>query len=359
MQFLNIILLILLWINMAIPIKRSRGEGLNSIYSSNTLGAGDIWLYTQTKLMLSRGLAFHPGIGGAIGLADFLSVGGSVNPYDPEVKNIGNTVVQLKLTYPNNKKLRLFGVGLLNHIILPTRQGSNTQGGVAEYVPRLKLSALFDIDWMARYNKVPFKFYLNLGNVDDDIFLNEFDQLNISGAIEYKGYFWSCGGLFSFGTYDSIGFSKFPTEYTRIHVGGLVRIRIPILGADLLAEIGKFLSNTVDQSEYYLTLRGSLPLYYLDTDAEAVRTFLYIENRGKKKKIITEEEKMKAAIEESKKLGSEVDLFSQPVSKGNVLSSPVILDEEDLVYQKQMDLIKQQRKEFDVEMKKLEELLEE
>jgi hypothetical protein len=192
-------------------MKRERGESFYRCISSNTIGPGNIWL-TLTSVghvwddipLNNRSEGFwvsnvraFPETRISAGLFDFATA-----TIDSRI--IANGMVipgwvagDLKLTWPNNKNLRLLGFGLDARYLYNFINSAPTLGGYIGFMPEGYVAKggvfegkfLFDADLISKITLLPIRCLLNLGVrlPLEKIYADHYQFLGDAGIV-YSGY---------------------------------------------------------------------------------------------------------------------------------------------------------------------------
>lgn len=228
---------------LAIPVfgqsemKRERGESYYRCISSNTMGSGNIWLsltsvghvWDDVPLSQNRSEGFwvsniraFPEAKVSGGMFDFamLSV---------ESRLVANGFVipgwvssDLKLTWPNNKSLRLFGFGLDAKYLYNFVNSAPTLGGYIGFMPEGYVAKggvfegrlLFDADLISKITVLPLRFLLNLGFRQPlkAIYAKNYQFLCDAGIV-FNGYDYDFFAAYSIEAFNNIfGPRKFTQE---------------------------------------------------------------------------------------------------------------------------------------------------
>jgi len=109
-------------------IKRSRAESIPELTASNTVGYGDVWLQSALSVISRKqsGAFFEPYQAIGLGLSQNLSLWGGAVPFEGGIKHvIGKADAHIKVTWPNNDNLRLFGFGAQGDLVLSTEMDTS------------------------------------------------------------------------------------------------------------------------------------------------------------------------------------------------------------------------------------------
>jgi hypothetical protein len=273
-------------------IKRGRNEGTISIPASNVMGSGNIDIITGTSTRYSRdGFVFEPVIAGQIGIADIMQINGQFTPYSK--KSIGPVEAHLQITTPGNESLRFIGVAVRADLILSNTQdtfSTTSQTDKPEYNPYLFPSVIIDADWLSLWPRLPIKTYLSAGMVDNIELLSRYSQLYVKTALEIKLYRNSVyiaggGGFYKEKQTKTAAEDKsYIQNYFWIEPGARYRLwnKISIVGEIKLAVSQKVKNITPLNPEVFNTsLRIEIPLFFRETNTEAIRTLIFMKSRKK------------------------------------------------------------------------------
>ncbi|MCU0608808.1 MAG: hypothetical protein MUF22_03445 [Chitinispirillaceae bacterium] len=171
-------------------MKRNRGESFYRLLSSNTEGTGNLWLsFTavghvwddkpvsagpsadrHTGFWMSSFRAF-PEVRAQYGLSEWAMATIESRPITWAAKMPGTISGDVKLTWPNNKKLRFLGYGLDLKYIQSFTHSTPTLGGYLGFMPEgyvtlgsiFETKFLFDVDLLPKITSLPLRGMLNLG----------------------------------------------------------------------------------------------------------------------------------------------------------------------------------------------------
>ena len=194
-------------------MKRNRGESYYRCLTSNTAGSGNLWLSlsgighvwddspTKSDLpkegfWMSNFRAF-PETRIQAGLLDFAMVSVEARPLSWHFAVPGWASGDLKLTWPNNKNLRLWGFGLDCKYLYNFINTTPTLGGYIGFMPEgyvalgsvIETKLLCDVDLISKITVLPLRIVLNLGirNPLDSALSNNYQFLGDVGLV-YSGY---------------------------------------------------------------------------------------------------------------------------------------------------------------------------
>jgi hypothetical protein len=332
-------------------MKRERGESYYRCISSNTPGHGNIWL-TLTGVghvwddvpLRNRSEGFwvsnarvFPEARVSAGLFDFamLSIesriiaNGFVTP--------GWVSADCKVTWPNNKNLRLLGFGLDAKYLNNRLNSAPSLGGYIGFMPEGYVAKggvfegrfLFDIDLISKSTALPLRGLLNLGFRQplDELYADNYQFLGDAG-IAYSGYDYDFFIAYSIEAFNNFSGPKTFTQGTKkflvwfsenpmyLVLGGNVRYKNGIIlsfSAPLLTsvnveskmsreDLSHLNRNRSDLFPYEVShgirdpfdpwfvkwkIVGSIsfPLRYAMTGAEMMRNFLLLKNTNRQNRI--------------------------------------------------------------------------
>ena len=351
---------VLLLISLFLPrasdaeIKRSRAEGLVEVRASNTEGFSNIWVNTDLSVKkVDDQVYFEPTVGGTIGIASLMHLNGKMGL--PKGRTLGTTELHAQLTLPGNDNLRFIGFGASGDLLLTTIE--DTAKKEPDFKPYLGFTAMLDIDAIKVLPWLPLKLYANITNLDDENLLLYFNAINLRGGLEYKGErhsVFASGriGLYqeneravknggAGGSYSNSLISVYPG--VRYRIGN--RMSVVARGELLIASVGN--SKFLPKQMFGFSVLWEMPLYFKDTNAEAIRTLIFVD---RKKKSIGKSAQDKVAS------GKNREILPGTALSVNSDTTTVRLLEDDF-YQRKEDLKKHREKALE-EMKKIEEMLE-
>jgi hypothetical protein len=339
-------------------VKRGRNEGTLAIGPSNVIGNGNITAYADiTSGYSTQAIRFDPAIGGTIGAGGIIQLSGQVIPLG--TKGMGPMEAHLQITYPGNDLMRFFGLAINGDLFLSTSVDTISPSANADrpdYMPSLMPSLVMDADWLSLNKRLPLKTYLYAGMADNPQLLYRYNQIALKAGIEWKMYQHSIfvdGGCGLYKeTANKLTRNVADTRYEQycgwIQPGGRYRLlnRFSILGGVRMALYKKQKAAfPLEPDLFAVSLRLEAPLYYRETNTEAIRTLVFVEQ---------EKEKKQAA--DSAMARTEGDYFSTTF-KLNIPGDKGAAETFDYAKEKQ-DLIKE-REEIQEKMDEIEKILEE
>jgi hypothetical protein len=297
---------------------RSRAEGLPGVQASNTVGLGDIWvtggLSSQFRIRpvlgerladlvdssyrddfralygpgnkLQRDLRMVPVVGGTIGLANFLHLDLSSIPWDGE--KLGASTARLKLTTPGNDNLRTFGLGVSLNATLSTEEDIYSRGETTPgFDPLLYFTVMADLDLVKSMERHPIKAYLNYSNLDDHTLARAYDQHQFVLALERKGARRSWHVRMAAALYKPLPtkFSPNPAD-AWLPAGFELGLGYRAAISDRITMAGELSLDPFHPIRFYdkevgkpprLQVEVSAPLFYTETQAEAIRSLIFNE----------------------------------------------------------------------------------
>lgn len=339
-------------------VKRGRNEATLSMPASNVMGSGNITAYGGFEGGYNReALSLIPAVGARIGI-------GGIMQFDAQsafsgFREIGPMAAHLQMTIPGNDRLRLFGAALIGDLYLSTAQDTislTADETKPEYSPFLRATFVADIDWLALYKSFPLKTYLSVGLVDDAQMLYRYNQIAAKLGLEWKmaqHSFFLDGGA---GLYrerpnklNRSGDTGFEQYYAWIQPGARYRIfdRFSLLGGTRITVYRELRDDSgLNPDLVRLTLGIEAPLYFRETNTEAIRTLVFSEQAEE------EEEKQLAQREKAqdREMSSEFQRTMEALGE----------DMDVLGYQgEDNEARRERREEIQEKMERIEEMLEE
>ena len=211
-------MLLLLCAGSVIPVigqsemKRERGESFYRCISSNTMGSGNVWLsltsvghvWDNVPLAQERTEGFwvsniraFPEARVSCGLFDFAMLSVDSRLITNNLVIPGWVSSDLKLTWPNNKNLRLFGFGLDAKYLHYFTNSTPSLGGYYGFLPEgyaalggsFEGKLLFDVDLISKITILPLRFLVNLGFRQplEAIYADHYQFLG-DAAVVFSGY---------------------------------------------------------------------------------------------------------------------------------------------------------------------------
>jgi len=305
-----------IWQNNPAKEKRSRSEGIPGISASNTLGTGNIWFGAGTKMFMQtigvqkdlsnfsgndsnssveKDFIVVPHINGTIGLTGFVQIEINSIPYDG--KKIGLTMASLKLTIPGKDNLRYFGLaGKLNVALATEENVFTTLEETPAFDPILTFTGIADVDFIKKHPSLPLKLYFNYSNHDNFKLHNIYQQHHAGIALEYKdnngSLYLRTGAAFYKEKKTIPNPSPDPDFRSPLFDMGLgIKKRfkegIPfVLSADInfdpVSPLG-FLDSELHKP-FQIDLTIKIPVFYKETNTEALRSLIYSEQLRLKNK---------------------------------------------------------------------------
>ncbi|MBF0432288.1 MAG: hypothetical protein HQK83_13470 [Fibrobacteria bacterium] len=305
---------------------RSRSESIFGMFATNTVGLGNIFIsggfqtYFQTSVIApevidslvhssltdelhnlvgnddsfsKRDYYLTPYVNAVVGLTSFMHLEVSSIPWNGQ--KIGVTSAVLKMTLPGNDNLRVIGFAGTANVTLSTEENVvNSQKETPSFDPVISFSVLADADLIKWYPAFPAKLYLNYANFDDVRFHNYYNQHKVSVGFEYKGekesYYLKSGLAVYLEKSEELSATVNLDGSTGItHFGGGYRKRFVGIHPftinvdfefDLLSPFG-FLDDVLHKSPL-LSFNIQTPVFYKETNTEALRSLMYAEQARKR-----------------------------------------------------------------------------
>jgi hypothetical protein len=357
---INIILFIsvtvaLVHCGFAQTVKRGRNEGTMFIPASNVMGNGNITAYVDIGGFLSpEKFEANALVGASIGLAQILQFTAQTSFIN--FNRFGPTEAHLQATLPGNDKLRFFGIALSGDLFLSTSLDTITEGAdetKPEYNPYPLFSGIVDFDWLTRPKQLPLKTYITFNLADNAQLLFKYKQISLKTGIEWKFYqhslFVDAGlALYKDKHGNPLVKQGYDQKYAWISPGGRYRIRnrFSFLANFQITVYRDFEENGTFMPDIFsVKLKFEAPLFYRETDTEAIRTLVFME----KKKEVKQEDKFSENIEGEESV----------VNKFEKTMSDLAQEDETFDYTKEKDDLIKRREEVESLMEKIEQLLRE
>jgi hypothetical protein len=277
-------------------VKRGRDEGTSSIPGSNVMGNGNITAFVGGGASYSlEGFSPFPAVGAQVGITDIMELSGRFVPWTK--RGIGPIEAHLQITTPANDKLRFFGFALFADLFFSTLKDTQSQTNAKEkpeYNTYPSASLVADLDWLAFKKWLPLKTYLKIGLADNPDLLFKYDQIAASSAIEWKAYQHSLfvnAGIAAYkekASKNRPGDASYAQRYAWIEPGGRYRFfsRFSLIGSvkiSLYQDIKERDKSPLNPELFNVSLRVEAPVFFRETNAEAIRTLVFLEQRKEKK----------------------------------------------------------------------------
>jgi hypothetical protein len=340
--------------------RRDRGSDYYNCVSANTPGAGDVWVgvravghiwddptdasgnTTKRLLIFDRNMRAFPEVCGEVGIYDLAAFTVESRVLSWAYK-FGWLSAAAKLTWPNNKELRLHGPGLEIKYIYNSIETTPTLGGYVGFMPEgpvvkgstLQCKALYDLDFISVASWLPVKLSTNYGiRVPLRSDRTSWSQSLVSVAVAYAGLDVDVFVEYSFEGFVNnsvkpkifhqdartfeVAFSENPMYLTpggkfRYPNGITLYACVPLLlsvnqGSDMTYggnhqrlwddfpdEQARGITDPFDPwyVKWKVVAGITIPLRYTQTSAEMMRNFLLMKNRPQRKRIDIDE-KLKA-----------------------------------------------------------------
>lgn len=378
---------------------RSRAEGIPGMQASNTVGLGDIWvtggLGSQFRIRpvlgdrladlvdssyrddfralygpgnkLERDLRMVPVLGGTIGLAKFLHLELASVPWDGE--KLGASTARLKLTTPGNDNLRTFGLGVSLNATLSTEEDIYSRGETTPgFDPLLYITVMADLDLVKSLERHPVKAYLNYSNLDDYTLARAYDQHQFALGVERKDARKSWHVRVAATLYKPLP-TRFNPDPADAWLPAVFELGLGYRTAlsDRVTLAGELSLDPIHPIRFYdkevnkpprLQVEVSAPLFYTETQAEAIRSLIFNEReRQRLRRVAARSPGAKTAARDtagssaaSRLKLDELSLEGRKAAESKDLFQGVFDDEDQDVSEK--------RKQIRSQLKQIEELLE-
>lgn len=355
---LPITLLLLAFFSISVhsQIKREREESPPGIEASNTMGFSNIWLHGYTRFIYreNSGFSIEPYGKGGLGLSNNLSAwGGAVVLENGIKKLVGKADAHLKATLPYNDNLRFFGFGIQCDLILSSDQDTftiTTDSTRPAYTPRLGVTAIADFDIIKIVKKLPLKIFINFSTIEDDRLLPEWKQQSYRFAAEWKNEKSSYYAGTSLGIFAKRNPAKSNKSLnaTLLSLMGGAKLRpFDILALSATAKVSLPIEGNGDFIRYAFSIGAEVPLFFRETNAEAIRSMILMENS----------KPIKSAQQTVKRAPTTLEsLFTDNIDDNNAITSDTSTDNNELDEKER--IIRERRKNINEELKDIERLLE-
>jgi hypothetical protein len=347
--------LILACVLAAQTVKRGRNEGTVHIPASNVMGNGNITAYADLGAGLyDDRLEAGTRVGAAIGIAELLQF--TVQTSFINFNRLGPTEAHLQATLPGNDRLRFFGFGVRGDLYLSTSLDTISAGADAtkpEYNPYPLFSIIADLDFLARPKKTPIKSYLYVSLCDNPRFLFEYNQFAAKTGLELKMYQHSVfcdAGVALYKQKKGIPPAKtsYDQYYFWISPGARYRLknRFSIMGNLQLTLYPHINAQSSFKPErLQLVVKFEAPIAFRETDAEAIRTIVFMEKR-------------KDEIQASEKTGA-ISSENAIITKFEKTMADLNKEDETFDYTREENELIRRREAVEGVMEKIEKLLKE
>jgi hypothetical protein len=343
---------------IAKPVKRGRSEGTAMIPASNVVGNGNITAFVLTGGAIDRkALSGIASVGGQIGIGGImqLSAGASFINFS----ELGPVQAHLQMTPPGNDKLRFFGMALVGDLYLSTSIDTVTETSDSSrpfFNPHPLVSAIADLDWLARPKQIPLKTYLMLSLVDNPQILYRYNQLAVKAGAEWKAFrnsvFADAGVSLYMEKRNRInltGDDMYRQFYVWVKPGGRYRLgeRVSVIGSIGVTLFKHLRSNTaIEPGILSLSVNIEAPLWFRETNTEAIRTLVFMEQKDRKRKTADSLAMAKKPEKSSAATGG-IDLILEGMEDGS----------ETFDYSKEKEDLARRRMEIQDKMNEIEKIL--
>ncbi len=284
-------------------VARGRNEGTLSIPASNVVGNGNITAHTHVRAGYgANGPTLSPSVGGMIGIGGVLQAAGNFELFSLQSTGLGLLESHLQATIPGNDNFRFLGAALRADLYLSTALDTISATSDAEkpdYNPYLYPSIIVDFDFLAKWKQVPLKAYLFASMADNPQLLHQYRQVSLISGLEWKMFQHSVFADMGIGFYkekatrlNRIGDKTFQQYYAWVQPGGRYRLfrRFSLTGGFRFV-IRKKLK---EQSSLHpalaeFSVRLEAPVYFRETNTEAIRSLVFIEQSKEKSDVARSE----------------------------------------------------------------------
>ena len=294
-------------------VKRGRDEGTMNISASNVVGNGNITVFTGGYGSYGTiGTRIDPTVGLRIGISNIIQL--RAKTAFTNFAGLGTSEAHIQLTSPFNDRLRFFGVAFSGNLYLLTSVdtiSSSATAGKPEYNSFMTASGILDLDWLALFKTFPLKTYLAVSMADEPTLLFRYDQMAIKAGFEWKMYQNSWFADVGAGLYKEKRNGSFigDTTYAQRIMWFEPGIRYRLFGK--FSVLGSFRLPVYHDLKQHRSLPTSLlraavvleiPLIFKETNTEAIRTLVFMEQIKEKKK-----DNITRNIEQGKRVESGLD----------------------------------------------------
>lgn len=332
-------------------VRRGRNEGTINIPASNVAGNRNITLSGTLRGNVGKHSSMLKSmIAGKIGIADILQ--GYVSTSVVNFRKLGLTEVHGQFTLPNNDGLRFFGIALCGDLFLSTAMDTisgEAISGRPDFHFYFRPSLICDQDWIAIDKKKSFKTYQLLSMADDADLLFQYDQLSFKLGAEWKTYRNSYFVDASVGLYKEKKTSVFSGDksYKQQKIWLEPGVRLRLRNRFCLLSSIRFLllqrvkpERSLPPQYISMSLSFEAPVYFRETNTEAIRTLIFMGNAKDKEK-----DRITRSIEQGKPIKTDFETGFEELAP----------DESDIDQQKEA---LRKKEEIQNKMEEIEKLLE-
>jgi hypothetical protein len=344
----------------AATVQRGRNEALVTTRASNVLGNRNLAAYAATRSSLfEQRLSALLLAGGSIGVAEIVQLSGQASLVD--FREIGPLQAHLQITLPGNDRLRFFGLAVSGDLYLGTALDTlslNAQSDKPIYTPELLASVIVDLDWLALFKRVPLKTYLEVGLADEPQLLHRYAQLSVKAGLEWKMYQHSIFLETGAGLYrekrnrlNMTGDRRYEQMYVWLQPGARYRIRERV---SLLGAIGLTVASKQKDTDPFTprllkaALGVEMPIVFRETNAEAIRTLVFMEQF-----------KVQAEQMQEARARENAGPRSGLISEFDASLSELGQQGESFDYKQEQQKLRQRRREVQQKMEQIERMLSE
>lgn len=224
-----------------------------------------------------------------------------------------------------------------------------------EYNPSLLASAVIDCDWLALYERLPLKTFLRASLADNPQLLYKYNQVQCIGGAEWKLYRHSLFVEMTLALYrekahklnDFRADAGFEQQYLRIAPGFRYRVRnrFSLVGALTVTAWSRTKARAPLHPDIArLALRFEAPLLFRETNAEAVRSLVFMEQQRD-----TTRGDMARAMDAREGVLREYSHMLEGLQ----------LEDETFDYTRETEALRERREQIQKRMKEIEQLLKE
>lgn len=310
-------------LSTAQDVKRGRNEGTRNIPASNVAGNGNLTSSGTVRGSLGKpGSQLEASIACGFGIAEILQCDAKLSVVN--FKKLGMTESHFQLTLPGNNGLRFFGVALCGDLFLSTAMdtiSSEAASGKPDFHSYFRPSIICDQDWIAINRKIKLKTYESFSMADDPDLLFQYEQISIKIGAEWKTYQHSFFIDAAFGLYKEKrtnifgGDDDFKQQKIWIEPGARLRLakRFSVLTSLKCLLLQRVKNERPLPAEYLnLSVTFEAPLFYKETNTEAIRTLIFMDNEKDKTK-----DRITRNIEQRKSIKTDFEIGFEELAPDN------------------------------------------
>lgn len=340
-RFFILILLIFCFHCIAQDVKRGRNEGTCNIPASNVAGNGNIIAGTTIRANFGKpNSEVETSIYGGVGIAGIFQFNGNLSIIN--LREPGTVEAHCLITLPKNDGLRFFGAAVSADLYLSTALDTitgNATSGRPDFHSYLRFGLIMDQDWIALNKHSKLKTYQLISSVDDPNLLFQYEQIAIRLGTEWKTYKHSYFIDAGLGLYKEMknnnykGDPKFNQQIFWIEPGIRLRVanRHSFLTSLRLLLVQRVKPQRPLPAQYVsFSLSFIAPIYFKETNTEAIRTLVFINNQK-----AIEKDRITRNIEQGKVIKTDYEIGFEdlaPETSNKDLENQIIKKREEIQY---------------------------